>query len=1125
MSRILFAKLLAAVLLFTFAGQSSGQEHPAINQPDKFAWDLFVEINKPAQENNANGPVIWETWALARDVFANPNTPPTWSGRATSRSTRQLERQPLQQMIRQMQKAGLERALPSSPKPSRLRVDPGVIQRHGNETRMNQASFDFIVNNDLYYVEGQEAFFNQGKKVDFPIEAREIKAQWRRLDDPAMYGKYHTATVTNNGATETWGLTALHITTKDLPNWFWATFEHKDNEGIEGVVASHDSFGLDTNGDISNQLQQLFQDNKLGMKWQNYRLRGTQVDFVDSIGRPTILANSQIERGFQATSSCITCHARASIGPKPDQSFRTDEPQNPNDNNRLSVFESGDPLLGSIGSPDPSWFIDTTTVPPARKFTQLDFVWSLFRARRRNPFPGATGTPIPAGASGGNSNASTNSQPSTQSQTTQSPTAPTAANPDKNRLGPSYVLIRAANYDADTRVGLQTAQRLRAIPADNANQANIEVTFNGFSDEAKAAFQGAIDVWEGLLQSPVTIRVQANWTPLGTNVLGSASPNSFRRSFNNAPNPNAWYPIALANKLAGTDLEPGSPDIVCNFNSNFSNWYFGTDGATPAGKFDLMSVVLHELGHGLGYSGSMTVNQNNQGTWGLGTSIPFAYDTFVENGSDQRLTNTSLFPNPSVQLRQQLTGDNLRFDGPFATAANGGTPPPIYAPNPFDPGSSFSHFDEDSFPPGNPNSLMTPQIGRAESIHSPGPLGIALLRDLGWTFSNLDSSLITSNCCGAERSTARAGMRSVVQGPIQQTQERGRFVDLDLSSDQQEALLKNLVNYAGAISNPDSAVFYTELEDAIVKLKASKGKPRTLSSPRTIRRGPARILRGSSRPDLPKLNLRDDKTWQQNFQKWLASNRKNKLRIFGGAPVPSGEKMHCVAVGQNNQFCCTGTLIAPRVVVTAAHCFDLGCIGSTGQVYFGLNSNTPSTGTVVGCTCIPHPNYNAVTNENDIAILILDSPVPFEPCPIATSAQIDQASSLNLAGFGFTERGTFGIKMEVDVIVSSINCGSTADQNLYGCIANKEMVAGGLGFDSCNGDSGGPAYVLEGDRHFLAGATSRAAANSTVACGDGGVYVRVDKYLAWIQATATAQGVSVPGNMNDTDGTNDKPRK
>ena len=353
-------------------------QHPAMNHPDKFAWQLFAEISKPIDRDNPAGPVIWESWALARDVFADPNQAPSWPNAVQQRSRKTMEALPLQQAIL----GGAFHA--SGDSQQGFRFDPAVASRLGNETRMNRESFDFIVKNDLYFVEGQEEFFNRNLKVDFPTAAKEIKAQWRRLDDPEQYHRYHTAVLDSNGEQEVWGLTSLHITTKDVPNWFWATFEHTDNIGREAVVASVDRFGLADDGGPSKELLGLFEQHSLGRKWQNYILRGTQVDFVDSTGRATLLANSQIEQGFQGTSSCITCHARSSIGPKP----RLSSGPRPHQANRLSVFESNDPPVGSIGPPDPSLFADTSTVPVVRKYTQLDFVWSMFRAQRRQPFPG-----------------------------------------------------------------------------------------------------------------------------------------------------------------------------------------------------------------------------------------------------------------------------------------------------------------------------------------------------------------------------------------------------------------------------------------------------------------------------------------------------------------------------------------------------------------------------------------------------------------------------------------------------------------------------------------------------------------------------------------------------------------
>lgn len=321
-----------------------------MNSPDEFAWNLFAQLN--TEVPGTNGKVLWETWALARDVFADPTTPPEWPEPSPDRRTLEDAEPLLQQMIAQSHRSQGDGPVPA--------FDPDAPSI--NETRMNREAFEFIVNNDLYYLEGQEDAFDRGVKIDFPIEAKEIKARWEPIN-PANAGQYHTAIVhnPNTGESETWGLKALHITTKDIPNWFWATFEHVDNPAMERVVRNRDSHNL------PSELE--------GTKWENYVLRGTQTDFVDSTGVPIVLANSIIEAGFQASSSCMTCHARATIGPRAGQFA-----------NRLTVFESFLPVVkGSIGMPDQELFWDLAR--GRRRYLQLDFVWSLFRAGRRSSVP------------------------------------------------------------------------------------------------------------------------------------------------------------------------------------------------------------------------------------------------------------------------------------------------------------------------------------------------------------------------------------------------------------------------------------------------------------------------------------------------------------------------------------------------------------------------------------------------------------------------------------------------------------------------------------------------------------------------------------------------------------------
>ncbi|MCA9422141.1 MAG: hypothetical protein KC592_14050 [Nitrospira sp.] len=115
------------------------------------------------------------------------------------------------------------------------------------------------------------------------------------------------------------------------------------------------------------------------------------------------------------------------------------------------------------------------------------------------------------------------------------------------------------------------------------------------------AFEYAANILAQVLVSTVDIRVDARIDSLGTGILGSAGPNTVHRNFFNAPMANTWYVQSLANKLAEQDLDPTTSDINATFSANFTNWYFGLDGNPPAGQFDFVTVVLHEIIHGLGF--------------------------------------------------------------------------------------------------------------------------------------------------------------------------------------------------------------------------------------------------------------------------------------------------------------------------------------------------------------------------------------------------------------------------------------------------------------------------------------------------------------------------------------------
>ena len=236
----------------------------------------------------------------------------------------------------------------------------------------------------------------------------------------------------------------------------------------------------------------------------------------------------------------------------------------------------------------------------------------------------------------------------------------------------------------------------------------------------------------------------------------------------------------------------------------------------------------------------------------------------------------------------------------------------------------------------------------------------------------------------------------------------------------------------------------------------------------------------------------------------LARRTQGGVRVIGGVPVPQRQFLDCVAVGGDTQWGCTGTLIAPNVVLTAGHCARVAT-----RVFFGHDVTKP--GIVVQVKSQHrHPDYRRNGKQNDLMVLILNQPVTnIAPRPLAEKSMIDEATDGRVVGFGNTDplgsRG-YGIKRMVDVPIASPACAGTSDgepdSTAYGCDAGLEFFAGKplLAKDSCTGDSGGPFYIEREGQWLLAGATSRATNSAPNDCGDGGIYVRVDQYLPWIRS-------------------------
>jgi hypothetical protein len=255
------------------------------------------------------------------------------------------------------------------------------------------------------------------------------------------------------------------------------------------------------------------------------------------------------------------------------------------------------------------------------------------------------------------------------------------------------------------------------------------------SPQARAAFEGAAAIWSNLVMSRVPIDVEAASVGLDPGVLGQAGPTGFVSLSRDGLGGTAKtdYPVALASAVVGRDLSPGS-DITAEFDTTATDVYYGTDGQSQ-GKYDFETVVLHELGHGLGFLGSMDVDRDGFGFYGAGSQHPqpTIYDRFsVRSGGTIQGKRLLSYASGTLALGEALTSLDVYWDGSHGKAAYNGRSPRLYTPRTWEPASSYSHLSTADFPPGDPNSLMTAFVGTNQVKRDPGPVVLGMFADMGW---------------------------------------------------------------------------------------------------------------------------------------------------------------------------------------------------------------------------------------------------------------------------------------------------------------------------------------------------------------------------------------------------------
>lgn len=343
---------------------------------DAFIWKLFTEFTAPVIKT-APKPVIFETWASDADTF-NPN--PVWPSPTAARK--------FQASVLQTVKSPHPGTAIDAPCKAPGNAAVGGFPSSGTptpciaeETKRNKPQFDYIVANGLNTQAGLKAAYAKSFVVTMPTSAIAVKGDWIPLPTLLQWipnlgsidniRKFYFTTTSESVE---YALVALHVSSRQNPNWVWGSFEHQFNPGRCDNLGCFDSFGATKPAVLPNKsavntqygactktkpLLALMAAANLSPVWQNYCLKSSQVDYTAADKTPYALGNSVIERivgnGTVSASSCIGCHVYASFGANgaPTGAATAMLPYNPTGNPIMGV------LAGSI---------------------QYDFMWGVLLA-------------------------------------------------------------------------------------------------------------------------------------------------------------------------------------------------------------------------------------------------------------------------------------------------------------------------------------------------------------------------------------------------------------------------------------------------------------------------------------------------------------------------------------------------------------------------------------------------------------------------------------------------------------------------------------------------------------------------------------------------------------------------
>lgn len=226
------------------------------------------------------------------------------------------------------------------------------------------------------------------------------------------------------------------------------------------------------------------------------------------------------------------------------------------------------------------------------------------------------------------------------------------------------------------------------------------------------------ETWSQYISTSIPIQVSVSWQELKSNVNAYAKPTNYYSI------DNIFYPVALAEKIQGKNLNGNNADIEVVINKSI-NWNLSTDNPSEEKQYDLITTLLHELAHGLGLIGNITAECLDSKEF----PSPTIYDMFISDSTYQKIVYSE---NNTYYIKNELLNSNKLFWNGQFTKAVCGEFLQLYAPTNFNSGSTAYHLDETTYPTGSGFELMTPVLRSTEIFREPDAATIAMLADIGW---------------------------------------------------------------------------------------------------------------------------------------------------------------------------------------------------------------------------------------------------------------------------------------------------------------------------------------------------------------------------------------------------------